>query len=352
MTEPAHPPQAEIFHVIGGYWLSRAVYLAARLKLADAVGDGQAALADIAVATGTRPEELRRLLRALSAHGIFKEELGGGFSQTPISDVLRSGRPGGMRAIAEVELGHDHYESWRDIESCLRQGGTAFERLYGMPIFRYYSAHAELEAMFAEAMTNLTAIAHAGILGAYEFQGFRKAVDVGGGHGAFLAAILDRNPGAEGILFDLPSVVGDAAMGEHVGRHGGRLQTVGGDFFEGVPPGGDLYILKFILHDWNDGDSVRILGNIRKAIAPQGRLSIVELVLPQPNEPHIGPLMDLNMMVMTGGVQRATPEYGAILAKTGFRARAHRRHPFALQRDRGGPGLEQCDDPSTTGIVR
>ncbi len=332
MTEHQHPPQAEIFNIIGGYWLSRAVYLAARLKLADAVGDNPAALADIAAATATRPGELRRLLRALSAHGIFKEEADGRFSQTPVSDVLRSARPGGMRAIAEVELGHDHYESWRDVESCLRRGGTAFERLYGMPVFRYYGAHAELEAMFAEAMTNLTAIAHAGILGSYEFQGFRKAVDVGGGQGSFLAAILDRNPSADGILFDLPSVAADAAKGEHANRLHGRLQTVGGDFFRDVPEGGDLYILKFILHDWDDADALRLLANIRKAMAPQGRLSIVELVLPQRNEPHIGPLMDLNMMVMTGGVERSTPEYGALLSKSGFRLEraVPTRSPFSV----------------------
>ena len=332
MTEHAHPPQAEIFNIIAGYWLSRAVYLAARLKIADAVGDRPAALADIAAATGTRLDELRRLLRALSSHGIFKEETDGRFIQTPLSEVLRSDRAGGMRAIAEVELGHDHYESWRDIESCLRQGGPAFERLYGMPVFRYYSAHPELEAMFAEAMTNLTAIAHAGILGAYEFEGFRKAVDVGGGQGSFLGAILDRNPSTEGVLFDLPSVIADAAKGEHVSRHQGRLETVGGDFFQGVPPGGDLYILKFILHDWDNADSLRLLANIRKAITPHGRLSVVELVLPERNEPHIGPLMDLNMMVMTGGIERSAAEYGAILSEAGFRLErtVGTRSPFSV----------------------
>ena len=332
MAEQAHPPQAEIFHIIGGYWLSRAVYLAAKLKLADAVGDGRATLPALAAATGTRPDGLRRLLRALAAHGIFKAEPDDSFSQTGLSDVLRSGRPGGMRAIAEVELGHDHYDSWRDVESCLLQGGTAFERLYGMPIFRYYAAHPELEAMFAEAMTNLTAIAHAGILGAYEFKGFRRAVDVGGGHGAFLAAILDRNPSAEGVVFDLPSVIADAAKAEHVQRHKGRLTAAGGDFFQAVPAGGDLYLLKFILHDWDDGNSIKILANVRKAIAPQGRLAVVELVLPQPNEPHIGPLMDLNMMVMTGGVERSAADYGALLAKAGFRLErvATTRSPFSV----------------------
>jgi hypothetical protein len=319
MAEHAHPPQAEIFHIIGGYWLSRAVYLAAKLKIADAVGDGKADIPTIAAATGTRPEGLRRLLRALCAHGILKEEADGSFVQTPLSQVLRSGRPGSMRAIAEVELGHDHYDSWRDIESCLLKGGTAFERLYGMPIFHYYGAHPELEAMFAEAMTNLTAVANAGILGSYKFPNFRRAVDVGGGHGSFLAAALDQNPESEGVLFDLPSVIADATKGNAVTRHGRRITAIGGDFFKGVPAGGDLYLLKFILHDWNDADSVKLLTSIRNAIAPRGRLAVIELVLPGANEPHLGPLMDLNMMVMTGGVERTAPEYGALLAKSGFR---------------------------------
>jgi hypothetical protein len=332
MAEQAHPPQAEIFHIIGGYWLSRAVYLAAKLKLADAVGDGRVKLAAIAAATGTRPENLRRLLRALAAHGIFKAEADDSFSQTGLSDVLRSGRPGGMRAIAEVELGHDHYDSWRDVESCLRQGGTAFERLYGMPVFRYYADHPELEAMFAEAMTNVTAIAHAGILGTYQFKGFRRAVDVGGGHGSFIAAILEQNPSAEGVVFDLPSVSADAAKAEPVQHHKGRLTAVGGDFFKEVPADGDLYLLKFVLHDWDDADSIKLLANVRTAIAPQGRLAVIELVLPPANEPHIGPLMDLNMMVMTGGIERTADEYGALLAKTGFRLErvVATRSPFSV----------------------
>jgi SAM-dependent methyltransferase len=313
------PPQAAIMHIIADYWRSRAVYLAARLKLADAVGNSRRVLTDIAATTGTRPEALRRLLRALTAHGIFREEEDGTFAQTPLSEVLRSGIPGSMRAFAEVELGHDHYDSWRDAESCLTHPGTVFDRIFKMPIWRYYAEHPELEALFGEAMTNLTAIANAGVLGSYQFGAFSSAVDVGGGHGSFLAAILDGNPAAKGILFDLPSVLEDAARGEFVARLGDRVRLIGGDFFEEVPSGGDLYLLKFVLHDWDDADSVRILANVRRAVAPSGRLAVVEMVLPGRNEPHIGPLMDLNMMVMTGGIERTSAEFGSLLAKAGFR---------------------------------
>jgi hypothetical protein len=326
------PPQAEIFHIIGGYWLSRAVYLAARLKIADAVSHQPASLCEIARATGTRPENLRRLMRALAAHGFFQDSGNETFCQTPLSETLCSDRTGSMRAFAEAELGHDHYDSWRNAESCLREGGTAFQRLYGMPIWRYYAEHPETNALFGEAMSNLTAIANAGVLSGYQFAPFRRAVDVGGGHGSFLCAILDHHPDASAVLFDLPNVVADAAKAGFVTSHQARLELAGGDFFEAVPAGGDLYLLKFVLHDWDDERSGEILNNIRRVIDPSGRLVAVEIVLPPMNEPHIGPLIDLNMMVMTGGAERTEVEYRDLLAKSGFRMErvAATRTPFSV----------------------
>jgi SAM-dependent methyltransferase len=296
----------------------RAVYLAARLELADTVGQ-RATLADIARTTGTRPDAMRRLMRALTSHGYFSQVGQDTYVQTPLSEALRSGRPGSMRAIAEAELGHDHYDSWRVIESCLMEQGTAFERVYGMPIWRYYAEHPASQALFGEAMTNFTAIANAGVLASYQFAPFKMAVDVGGGHGSFLSATLDQQPKATGILFDLPPVIADAGEAEFVARHAGRMQTTTGDFFEAVPAGGDLYLLKFILHDWDDDHSIKILSNIRKGIAPDGRLVVVEIVLPDGNEPHLGPLIDLNMMVMTGGAERTEDEYRRLLAQAQFR---------------------------------
>jgi len=188
------PPQAVILQVIHSYWLSRTVYLAARLKLADAVGDATT-LDDLAKATGTRSDALRRLMRALTSHGYFREDEDGRFVQTPLSEVLRSGGSGSMRAIAEAELGHDHYQSWGEIESCLRNQGTAFERIYGKPIWQYYSENPETQALFGEAMTNFTAVANAGVLATYQVSPFNMAIDIGGGHGSFLSAILDQQPG-------------------------------------------------------------------------------------------------------------------------------------------------------------
>jgi hypothetical protein len=312
------PPQSAVMQILAGYWLARAVYLAARLKLADAVGDHGATLAALARATDTLPGPLRRLMRALTSHGFFRQD-GDTFVQTPLSDTLRSGPPGSMRAIAEAELGHDHYASWGAIETCLRADGTAFERIYGMPIWRYYAEHPETEALFGEAMANFTAIANAGILGTYEFAPCRTAVDVGGGYGSLLCSVLDRQPLATGILFDLPTVIGDVGKTGVLAPYGERIATIAGDFFEAVPKGGDLYLLKFIVHDWDDAHAGAILRNVRGAIAPNGRLAVIEIVLPGHNEPHLGPLIDLNMMVMTGGVERTQDEYRALLSAAGFR---------------------------------
>lgn len=312
------PPQAAIMHVVAGYWLSRAVYLAARLKLADALGE-RATPAALAAATSTRPDALRRLMRALTSHGYFREAEDGAFLQTPLSNALRSGGAGSMRAIAEAELGHDHYESWGSVESCLFEPGTAFERVYGMPIWRYYAEHPERQALFGEAMSNLTAIANAGVLGSYRFAPFKTAVDVGGGHGSFLAAVLDAHQNASGILFDVAEVIDNADKDAFVAGRRDRIRTRSGDFFRDVPDGADLYLLKFILHDWDDARAATILANVRRAIAPEGRLVVVEIVLPPGNEPHVGPLIDLNMMVMTGGIERTEAQYGELLARAGFR---------------------------------
>jgi len=313
------PPQSTIMHIISGYWLSQAVRLAARIRIADAIGSTSATLEEIAQRTSTRPDELQRAMRALTCHGFFKQSDDGAFAQTPLSEALKSGVPESMRAILEAELGHDHYQSWAEIEGCLRQGGTAFERRYGMPVWRYCAQHPEMESLFGEAMSNLTEIANRAVLESYEFASFDLAVDVGGGHGAFLSAILDRHARPQGILFDLASVVEEAAGSSAVRRHPDRVRTCAGDFFEGVPQGGDLYLLKFILHDWDDDNCVSILSNIRNAMAPTGRLVVVEIVIPTESEPHLGPLIDLNMMVMTGGRERTEAEYRNLLAKSGFR---------------------------------
>jgi ubiquinone/menaquinone biosynthesis C-methylase UbiE len=214
----------------------------------------------------------------------------------------------------------------------LREDGTAFERVHGMPIWRYYAENPEISALFGEAMTNLTTIANLGVLGDYQFAPFRCAIDVGGGHGSFLCAILDHHPDARAVLFDRPSVVAEAERAGFIMRHQTRLELVGGDFFEAVPGEGDLYLLKLVLHDWDDERSQNILNNIRRVIDPSGRLVVVEAVLPPMNEPHISPLIDLNMMVMTGGVERTEVEYRDLLAKSGFRLNrvTATRSPFSV----------------------
>ncbi len=316
MDNHSTPPQATILDIIAGFWLSRALFLAAKLKLADVIGDSPISLAALAAKINARSEPLSRLMRALTTNGIFHEETDGTYRQTNLSEVLRTGRPGSVRGLAEVELGRDHYAAWGEVESCLTEEGTAFGRVFGEPVWDYYSARPELAALFGEAMTNLSGISNAGVLGSYKVAPFRKAIDVGGGQGAFLSAVLDQCPDGQGVLFDLPSVTATASS--ITGRNR-RLTIESGDFFNAVPAGGDLYLLKFVLHDWDDEACQKILSNIRQVMAPQGRLLIVEQLLPAANQHHLSPLMDLNMMVMTGGIERVADDYERLCAQAGFR---------------------------------
>ena len=314
----APPPQAVIMNAIAGFWLSRSVYLAARLRIADAVGDG-ASLAAIAKATGTNPDAIARLMRALAANGIFHEEADGSFTQTPVSETLRSGRPGSMRAFAEVELGHDHYEAWGQVDTCFHQDGTAFERIFNMPVWRYYAEHPELEALFGEGMTNMTVLANAAILGDYTVPDFKEAVDVGGGYGSFLSAILDHHPTAKGTVYDLPTIAKEAGKSEFVKRHNARLKVEGGDFFKDVPAGGCLYLLKFIIHDWDDERSIAILSNVRKAIAPSGSLILVEMVFAQTQRAACRHASRPQHDGDDRRPRRTEKGYADLLAKSGFR---------------------------------
>ncbi len=326
------PPQAEIFHIIGGYWLSRAVYLAARLKLADAVGDRPTSLSVIARATRTRPETLRRLMRALAAHGFFQDAGNEKFGQTPVVGDAALGSTG---QHASIRRGRTRARPLRFLAQRRKLLALGRHRVRA-PL--WYANLALLrrasrdQRAVRRGMTNLTAIANAGVLSDYQFAPFHRAVDVGGGHGSFVCAILDHHPDASAVLFDLPSVLADAPRAGFVTCHQARLELAGGDFFKAVPSGGDLYLLKFVLHDWDDERSGEILNNIRRVIDPSGRLVVVEIVLPPMNVPHIGPLIDLNMMVMTGGTERTEVEYRDLLAKSGFRMERvpGTRSPFSV----------------------
>jgi hypothetical protein len=317
MQNPASPPDnpmIALLQLASGLWVSRAIWAAAHLKVADAVRDEPTPLAEIAAATGTQEAPLGRLLNALASVGLFTAESDDRYSHNMLSTLLKSDHPLSQRAFLDAVFGGEHYASWGAIDRSLKEGNTAFDAVYGMPIFDWYSRHPAEAQLFSQAMQGTTMLIEGALLASWSPPRFEVAVDVGGSRGTLVSALLQQQPEARGILFDLPDIV--EAVGPTLG--GGRIEAVGGDFFKSVPEG-DLYLLKLILHDWTDAQSETILRSIRAAIRPGGRVAIIENLLPETPEPHAGYLMDLNMMVMTGGRERSAREYQELLERTGFR---------------------------------
>lgn len=318
MIEENAPATAAIMQMATGLWLARALWAAARLRIADAIGEESEPIEAIADRTGTHADSLRRLLMALSASGVFRVGQDGRIGHTPISRLLRSDHPSSQRAFVESVLGHEHYQAWAMIDDAVRTGRTAFDSCFGMPVFDYFREHAEAARLFGEAMTGTTRMVEDAVLAAHDFGHFDIGVDIGGSEGSLLRRILVRTPDARGIVFDLPRVTDAARLAWQETAEAPRLSAVGGDFFKSVPAG-DLYLLKFILHDWDDELATLILRNIRSAIRADGRVAIVEMVLPDGVAPHPGWLMDINMLVMTGGRERSAAQYETLLHGAGFR---------------------------------
>jgi len=217
-----------------------------------------------------------------------------------------------------TELGEEHYPAWENVLYSVRTGEIAFNDRFGMSNWEFWSENPENAEIFNKGMSDLTALTEPALIAAYDFGHFKRIVDVGGGRGTLLASILRQNSSATGIVFDLPHVIDLARQDSETAAIGERCQLVAGDFFESITAGGDAYILKWILHDWNDEQCVAILRNCRRAISAQGKLLVIEAVLPGRNEPSLNKFMDLNMLVMTGGCERTENEYRDLLDAAGF----------------------------------
>lgn len=297
---------------------ARACYAAAKLRLPDFLKDGSRSSDELASATETNPNSLYRLLRCLSTIGLVNEERGQRFSLTELGATLRSDAPGGMRSWVEY-FGEPYYvAAWVDILHSLKTGQAAFDHVHGKSFFGYLDDHPEQSRLFDESMTGLSTVVVAEVLAAYDFSGFHKIVDIGGGRGHLLSAILETSPDSTGVLFDLPRVIADATkLGVHP-----RCQLVPGDFFVALPEGGDAYIMKWILHDWDDANCARILANCRRAIMPGGKLLLVESVVPPPGVAHHSKLDDVEMLVLLGSRERTEDEYQVLLGRSGFRLKS------------------------------
>ena len=303
---------------ITGFWTSRAVYIAAKLGIADLLQSGPKTVAELAEATGTHAPSLYRIMRALTSAGVFKRENDDRFALTPLSETLVTNAPGSVRPFIISELGQEHYPAWGNLMHSVKTGDIAFDNFFGMDIWKYFAQNPEDAAVFNDSMSGMTAAANDAILSVYDFSQFNTVIDIGGGHGGLITSILQKNPQTKGVLFDAPRVIeGARAKIESAGLTD-RCETVGGDFFQAVPAGGDAYVMKWIIHDWEDEKAIRILKNCRQHMQPNSRLIIVDCVVPENDEPDFSKTFDLNMMVMTGGKERTAAEFRELLAAAGF----------------------------------
>jgi len=300
------------------YWVSQALYVAAKLKLADRLKDGPRTADELASATGTHAASLYRLLRALASVGVFAEDDGHRFALTPLAECLRSDVPGSQWAMA-VMNGEEHYLSWGELLYSVQTGKPAFEKLFGAGVFDFLSRDPEKARIFDEAMVGVHGRETAAMLDVYDFSGVRVLADVGGGNGSLLMVVLKKYPGLRGILFDLPGVAERARANLAAAGLSGRCEVAGGNFFDTVAGGADAYLLRHIIHDWDDERAIRILKNVHRAMGDGGRLLVVESVIPPGNAPSFGKLLDLTMLVIPGGKERTEKEYRELFTAAGFR---------------------------------
>jgi O-methyltransferase. len=315
----ALPPQAQLIQMAMGHLVSRMVYVAAKMNLADLLASGPKSAEELAAPTGTHARSLYRFMRSLANLGILTESDTQRFGLTPLGEALKTGAPGSARASVLTIASDWWVRGFDEIPYSLQTGKSAFEKSLGMPIFDFLAANPEAASMFSETMIGFHGAEPPAVADAYDFSGVTTLMDIGGASGHLLATILGRHPALRGILFDLPHVVRDAPALLQARQVADRVTIQPGSFFESVPTGADAYLMSHIIHDWNEEQCLTILGNCRRAMGPKSRLLIVEMVLPEGDAPHPGKMLDLIMLIAPGGQERTEREYGALLGKAGFR---------------------------------
>ena len=321
---PAHaqpselPPPVAMLHMIQGFWVSRALYVAAKLGIPDLLKDEPKSSADLAHATGTHAPSLYRVLRALDSVGVFAEDDRGRFALTPLGATLRTDVPGSLRYFAVEEVGENHYSAWEKVLHSVETGAIAFNHVYGASKWQYMAEHPDEAKIFDAAMSSFSSVVAAAVVAAYDFSSSATVVDIGGGDGTLLTAILKGNPQLRGVLADLPHVAEGAQRRFKTEGLADRCEIAAGSFFESVPAG-DTYVLKWIIHDWDNQRSAAILKNCRSAMATNGRVLLVEAVIQPGTATSFSKYVDLNMLVMTGGRERTQAEYRALLDSAGLR---------------------------------
>jgi len=314
---------------ISAYWTSQLVFVAATLGIADELARRPLAPEALAKRLRVHAPSLRRVLRALASVGVFAARPDGRYRLTPVGATLRSDAPGSLRSFALMMVDDYNWQSWGALLHGVRMGEIPFDHVHGTPVFEYLRARPEKDRVFSESMASISGVENGAIARAYDFGRFGTLVDVGGAHGHLLATILGRHRRLRGILYDQPQVVEAARAAGFITAPGiaARCTVDGGSFFERVPTGAEAYLMKYIIHDWNDEQCVRILGLCRQAMAPGGRVLVVEHVVAPGNGPDFAKLLDINMLVGPGGCERTRQEFAALFARAGLRLR--NVHPTA-----------------------
>ncbi len=315
-------PSVAMFQMVRGFWVSRAIYVAAQLGLADLLKNGPKSSEQLAQATAMHPPSIYRLMRVLASVGVFAQDEQGRFGLTPVGTTLQTDVPGSLRAWILLQLGEQRYRVGGAVLHTMRTGEIAFNHVFGMGYWEYVAQHFEDAKIFDDAMANLIRLNHAAVLSSYSFSTIDKIVDVGGGDGSLIVALLQANPKMNGVLFDLPHVTEKAKKRLADADLAGRCEIVGGDVFASVPAGGDVYILSQVMNGFDDDRALAILKNCHGAMPHNAKLLLVQRVLPDRMEPSIAVqalvLSDFNMMMMNGGRERTETEYRTLMAAAGF----------------------------------
>lgn len=320
LEQPQMPPEAVMMQMTMGFIVSQGISVAAKLYLADLLADGAKTLGELAEKTNTHEPSLYRLLRALTSVGVFQKNSAGAYENSPLSETLRSDNPHSLRAAAHMICDREHWNAHGNLLHSVKTGETAFDHTFGMPVFPYFAENPAVAEIFDNAMTSFSAPVAQAVAAVYDFSDAATIADIGGGHGLLLATALRNAPQAKGILFDQPQVVEGAGKVLENEGVAGRVSTIGGNFFEAVPVEADIYLMKFIIHDWNDEQSIQILSNIARSAKPGAKLLLVETVVEEDDSvPSMSKVMDLNMLAMTSGRERTPSEYAALFEKAGFR---------------------------------
>lgn len=304
--------------LIMGFRATQIISVAAKLNLAEYLKNGPKTAEQLSEIIHTNPRGLHRLLRALTSLGIFEETKDGSFCTTPSAELLRDDTPGSLRSLAVLYGEEWLWQAYSELSYSVESGSPAFDFVHGQSLYVYLQQHPIAGAIFQKAMSDYSNSEASAIIQAYNFSTARMIIDIGGGHGAFLSAVLKANPNLSGTVFDLPSVIEKSITDLPSASKDLRISYFPGDFFNCVPAGGDTYMLKSVLHNWDNTACIEILKNCGKVMTQQDRILVLERVILSGNEKSEAKLFDINMLVVTGGQERTKEEYKKLFNAAGF----------------------------------